>query len=458
MKHFACLIGALLILAATPARAAQITEVQDSFEEGHPFGLSLHVRYQYINDIAKVLREGPAVKDERHVLYNAIDVSRFQHLMHFDLAMGLYHDLELALNLPLILADQTTLDIDTNVLELPFSEHTGAKRAGLGNIGLGLRWAPWSYTRDKKYPTWLLGLMFRIPSAQVATAGNKAVGDGVFRVEINTAISRRVTWWFEPYFDLHGSLVGTTTNKSPFANKGIEDVQTLVTPGHSIGLKLGTEFIPWEVESKGQHFSIDTGVGLDYVFEGREYTEVFDLLGSLGQDCASTGNCDAFAYERDLRDGVDSIKGNFLHDLAVVENDFDNEKITKDEYQKKHDDITNEYKSSVAQGNYPVTDGITDVEHYGIYTGWLGFHLQPIKYFALGANFSFAWRQPHFITFADAGKDSSLDNDGVVTGHNNLGENEYNPVYLEEVDKEGHRFKLDQPLTWSLIFTLTGQF
>ncbi len=449
MKCLACLIGVLLVLAVTPARAAQITEVQDSFEDGHPFGMSLRVRYQYINDTAKVLREGPEIKNERHTLYNAIDVSRFQHLMHFDLAVGLYHDLELALNMPLVLADQTTLDIDTNVLELPFSEHVGEKRAGLGNIGLGLRWAPWSYTRDKKYPTWLLGLMFRIPSAQVATASNNGVGDGVFRVEINTAISRRVTWWFEPYFDLHGSLVGTTTNKSPFANKGFEDVQTLVSPGHSIGLKLGTEFIPWEVESKGQHFSIDMGVGLDYVFEGREYTEIFELLGNLGSDCASSGNCDAFTYDREVKGQTD-----YLIQQYQAHQKDPTKGIDIDEYNAKVQEI----EKGVAAGDYARTDGITDVEHYGIYTGWLGFHLQPIKYFALGANFSFAWRQPHFITFADAGKDSATDTDGVVTGNNSQGENEYNPVYLEEIDKEGHRFKLDQPLTWSLVFTLTGQF
>lgn len=443
MKRSAYIIIALLVLLAAPARAAQITEVQDSFEEGHPFGMALHVRYQYINDTAKILREGPKVSGERHILYNAVDVTRFQHIMHFDLAVGLYHDLELALNLPVIIADQTSLDIDTNVLELPFSTFKGSKRTGLGNVGLGIRWAPYSYARDKKYPTWLLGIMFRIPSGQVATAGNKAVGDGVFRVDVNTAISRRVYWWLEPYFDLHGSLVGTTTKKSPFADRGIEDAQTLVTPGHSIGLKLGTEFIPWEVESEGRHFSIDLGVGLDYVFEGREYTELFELLGGQAGTCGASNGCSPFTYSR----GVKGEKDRLIQQYQSGD-------ITGDEYNAAIQNIDKD----VAAGVYDITDGITDVEHYGIYSGWLGFHLQPIRYFALGANFSFAYRQPHFITFADPGKDSAVDLDGVVTGYNSQKENEYNPVYLEEVDKPGNRMKLDQPFTWSLMFTLTGQF
>ncbi len=441
MKRSAYVIGVLLILLTAPVRAAQITEVQDSFEEGHPFGMALHVRYQYINDTARILREGPIPSGERHILYNAIDVNRFQHIMHFDLAVGLYHDLELALNLPVILADQTSLDIDTLVLEGLPSTFKGNKRTGLGNMGLGIRWAPYSYARDKKYPTWLLGLMFRIPTAQVATASNTGVGDGVFRVEINTSISRRVVWWLEPYFDLHGSMVGTTTKKSPFTDQGIEDVQTLVNPGHSIGLKLGTEFIPWEVESEGQHFSIDLGVGLDYVFEGREYTEVFELLGQQAASCGN--NCSTFTYSR----AVNGEKDRLIQEYQSGDIDGNDYNAAIQEIDK-----------DVAAGVYAVTDGITDVEHYGIYSGWLGFHLQPIRYFALGANFSFAWRQPHFITFADPGKDSAVDTDSVVTGHNSQQENEYNPVYLEEIDKPGNRMKLDQPFTWSLIFTLTGQF
>jgi len=445
MKRFAYVIGAILIstAAAPPALAAQITEAQDSFMEGHPFGMALHVRYQYINDTAKILREGPEVKNERNILYNAIDVSRFQHIMHFDLGVGLYHDLELALNLPVILVEQTNLEIDTNVLELPYSSFEGKKRSGLGDMGVGLRWAPWSYARDKKYPTWLLGLMFRIPTAQVATASNQAVGQGVFRVDINTAISRRVFWWLEPYFDLHGSLVGSATKKSPFADKGVQDVQTLVTPGHSIGLKLGAEFIPWENESEGRHFSIDLGVGLDYVFEGREYTEIFELLGRQSLNCAGSDGCAPFTYDRD-------VKGQKDHLIRQ----FQAGDITGDEYNAAVQEIDKDVNSGV----YPMTDGITDVEHYGIYTGWAGFHLQPLRYLALGVNCSFAYRQPHFITFADPGKDATVDLDGVVTGYNSQKENEYNPVYLEGVDKPGNRLKLDQPFTWSLLFTLTGQF
>lgn len=448
MKRTTCVIGALLIVmvavAVAPARAAQITEVQDSFEEGHPFGMALHVRYQYINDTSMVLRENiDQVKNERYLLNNAIEVNRFRHIMHFDLAVGLYHDLELALNLPVILVDQSSLDIDTNVVKWAPASFRGNKRTGLGNMGLGIRWAPWSYTRDKRYPTWLLGIMFRIPTAQVATASNTAVGDGVFRIDVNTSISRRVFWWMEPYFDLHGSLVGTTTKKSPFADQGVEDVQTLVTPGHSIGLKLGTEFIPWEVESEGRHFSIDLGFGLDYVFEGREYTEVFELLGSHAANCGGDVDCSPFTYAR-------SPKG--IYDRAVRQHNSG--EITSDDLSA----IDQALPKNIAAGDYPVTNGVTDVEQYGVYTGWLGFHLQPIRYFAFGTNFSIAYRQPHFITFADPGLDSAVDGDGVVTGYNPQGENEYNPVYLEEVDKPGYRMKVDQPLTWSLLFTLTGQF
>jgi len=131
-------------------------------------------------------------------------------------------------------------------------------------------------------------------------------------------------------------------------------------------------------------------------------------------------------------------------------------------YKKKHDQNTQDVtvaKGKAKENNtYPRTDGITDVEHYGVYSFWAGLDVQPIQYLALGARFRMAYSQPHFITFADAGKDSDIDNDNVVTGYNNNFENEYNPKYIEELDQIGNRFKASRSLNWTLIFSLAGKF
>ncbi len=69
-----------------------------------------------------------------------------------------------------------------------------------------------------------------------------------------------------------------------------------------------------------------------------------------------------------------------------------------------------------------------------------------------------AYVTPHFITFADAGKDSDLDNDLFVTGDNNLGDNEYNPKYIEAIDEVGQRFRASQALQYSIMVNLAGRF
>ena len=210
---------AIICSLAMPGRAAQITEVRDSFEKDHPFGMALNIRYQYLSNTAKILREH-STSDSIQLL-NQLQSTRTRHIMHFDIAIGLYKDLELVVNLPLVLKDQGNLDFHPDVLAaassegkdprtygylheldpsaqawnytdpgtgtMPYASNTimdlpygGRKRSGLDNIGIGLRWAPWSYTRDKMYPTWVLGVMFRIPTAAVRKADNDAVGDGLF--------------------------------------------------------------------------------------------------------------------------------------------------------------------------------------------------------------------------------------------------------------------------------------
>jgi hypothetical protein len=447
-------LAALFIVPAT-ARGAIITDVQSSFDANDPFDIKLTLGYEWNYHNVLITRE--ALKDSAIVPANKLEYDRTWHEMHVGLAVGLYRDLELVFDLPIILADQVKVgahpsvssdpqcggdklysscinDIDPSANPWNFSESTqantlfdvpftGKQRAGIGDIGLGIRWAPWHYKRDHQYPSWLVGVMLRIPTAEVKTAYNEAVGEGLFQVEINTAISRRVASFFEPYFDLHGKL-RFATDDSLFTDEN-QTTQTLVQPGHTMGLKLGAEFIPWEVEANDQHVAINIGGGLDYVFEGREYAEMWEALGS--SPCLTMYDCDMTTYTREPK-GYDG-------------------------------DLDAQYAKDQRKGEgFPRSDGITDVEHYSFFSFWAGLDVQPIQYFQLGVQFKFAYVTPHFITFADAGKDSDLDNDTFVTGENNLGDNEYNPKYIEALDEVGQRFRASQSLQYSVLVNLSGRF
>lgn len=450
------LFAALTIacLGPLPAAGAIITDIQSSFDKNDPFDLKLTLAYEWNYHNTLITRE--ALQNSQIVPANKLEYDRMWHAMHVGLAIGLYRDLELVFDLPVIFADQVKVGAHPNVksdpqcvgdklygscigdidpsaspwnfdsttqantlFDVPF---TGRSRSGLGDIALGLRWAPWHYKRDHQYPSWLLGLMFRIPTAEVKTPYNDGVGEGLFQLEVNTAISRRVASFFEPYFDLHGKL-RFATDKSPFADEN-DTTQTLVQPGHSMGLTLGAEFIPWEVAANDQHVAINIGGGLDYVFEGREYAELWEALGS--SNCLTMYDCQLTTYTRGPKGAADP-----------------SAKLAEDQRTGK---------------GYPRSDGITDIEHYSLFSFWAGLDVQPVQYFQIGLQFKMAYVTPHFITFADAGKDSLTDNDQFVTGKNSEDFNEYNPKYIEAIDEVGQRFRASQALQYSIMVNLAGRF
>ena len=461
-RHIIVLSVFLMLVAPVLARAAIITDVQSSFDENDPFDIKLTLGYDFNYRNTQITRE--ALSEGQIVPANKLEVNRTWHIMHVGMAIGLYKDLEFVVDLPIVMSDQADVvahptvkddpqcageklysscinDIDpsseawdktdasggmphagTTLFDVPFK---GKGRAGVGDLAFGIRWAPWHYKREKQYPSWLLGVLMRVPTAKVKGAYNTDVGEGLFQVELNTSISRRVTSYFEPYFDLHGKL-RFATDKSLFNNQDTV-TQTLVQPGHQMGLKLGAEFIPWEVEAQERHVAINSGGGLDYVFEGREYSDLWEALGA--SPCLTMNGCDMTSYTRGL-------KG------AASDPDL--------EQKKGLDQRTG--------AGFPRSDGTTDVEHYSFFSFWAGVDIQPVKYFQLGLHFKLAYMTPHFITFADAGKDAETDNDLFVTGENNLGDNEYNPKYLEALDEVGHRFRASQSLQYSFLVDVSGRF
>ncbi len=484
MKTHLLRLGFLaLCLLPLPSEAAELTDVLTSFDfDGdNPFDIKLELKYEYTSESSELLRETVDASKTPYelVLGNRLAYERTLQVMRFGLSVGLYKELEFRLDLPLVLGDESSLgyhsalpagderrqisDIDPSgepwnldpstkaatLFDVPFK---GPNRSGLGDLGIGLRWAPRHRNRDPQYASWVVGAMLRLPSANVKRAGNTAVGEGLLQVEINTAISRRVVWFFEPFFDLHG--VVKVANSASLFDVADESTQTLEQPGNSIGLTLGAEFIPWEADGGKRKVSIELGLGLDYVFEGREYTELFDALGT--SPCRTANGCagdKAGATYTAAIEGYEQGIANLKKQVSAT-----TDATAKAQLQAKLDNMKAEYetKKTSSDNGFPVSDGITDVEHYGMYSFFANLTARPIEYFSFGLAFKLAAVQPHFITFADAGVD--LDGDGSVVGENAEDINEYNPKYIEELDQIGNRFKSSNKLVWSLLFNLTGRY
>lgn len=408
------------------ALGANITDVIDAFDGDKPWDGILGLRFVHQQITALITREQRIrTGDRSEVGYQIVDTRQLLskqsvNFLNIDLRAGLYHDFELYVTLPIVIGWSSSLTYDDGVsggnslVDSPsiaslFSvPYESGSRAGIGDLILGLKVAPFHYDRDKLYPSWILGVEYQAPTGSVRTAGDGGVGSGLHALKLYTAISRRVVRWAEPYFKIDGTLRFPASG-SPFNNERV--TQTLVSPGHSLGLEIGTEFYPWRTPSDtGQYVAIDVGLVAAFTFEGREFTELFDALGTSGCDPAPDSACHRTQYTRG---------------------------------------------DKTADGARRKTDGVTDVEQYGRFGLKFGVAYQPLQFLKVRVGFNYFHTTSHFITFADAGKD--LDGSGEVTSPNGEGLNEYNPFFNQEYDEFGRRFRVDDKNHYEFVLSIQGQ-
>jgi hypothetical protein len=401
--------------------SAERTDVLDAFDEDDPIDIDVQVSYQRDLRKSQILREykcinisGLCPNSNEIILAKELEYKRVINTLIIDTSIGVYKDVEIFVSMPVVLDDSMELGLATNystinppsgnaLFTAPFK---GRGRSGFGDMSAGVKYSPFSQEHDPFYPSWMLGFTYTIPTGSIKKATNSNVGEGVHKIKIETEISRRISF-VEPYFGFSGTFkFGSASGL--FKNYG--ETQDNINPGAEMGIVIGSEIIPWEVAGMKQKFVFDFGFKANYIFEGRGYSEIFDALGSSA--CDPQDGCYYTTYARTL----------------------------------KNDPVKNPLK----------TDGITDIEPYGVLGTWAGFSLRPIEYIQLNFQFFYDREMDHFITFADAGKD--LDGKNDVEYENSLKDNEYNPVYLAEIDKLGKRLKTSGANVIGIKVGLTGRF
>jgi len=426
MKKILLALLIVSFMAIPKVFAADVTRVLDSFDENDPFDADLQVNWMYHFTGASIYREQIVGK----VFSTSKIASAKGRLDQLDILarIGLYHDFELDLKFPIIIGSTMKLSTagagstiragtkdnpNDTLFTLP---NNSPSRSGFGDMTVALKYAPLSQARDPLHPSWMVGMEYTIPTGKIMRTTNAAVGQGLHQLKLETAISRRIAF-FEPYFGLWGLFRFPSTN-SLFKNYG--ETQNYATPGARIGLMLGAEFYPWSVpgpkDHEGKYFAIDLGFKTTYTFRGRDYTMLFDAIGSSGKNNATL-------YERQ---------------------------------NPKH------YPDGTPNLSYINEQGVTDVGPYGTYVAYVGFDVQPIEYFRIGFRFTFTHTSDHFLTFADLGKD--LNNSGHIEYGNPAAltkakvSNEYSPVYNKALDDPGHRFKVQDANDYGIMIFLTGKF
>ncbi|MBW2260799.1 MAG: hypothetical protein JRG91_02415 [Deltaproteobacteria bacterium] len=456
-------VVAAIMALALPVRAAEFTEVIDAFDEGDPFDLSLSFGYSRTLSMGNLTRECfhdpsdttsrngycPEIVTAATDFPTTVDVLRYTHVKHvlnIEVLVGLYHDLNLKLALPIIISDtrqltrakgvdegaaNTILRDDATGNQLFHVPFTSPNRSGIDQFGVGLEWAIFNQERDETKPTWTIfvegwfavgdiieaGGSYKDAGTEIDLGDSKNVSQGVHVLHVGTKVSRRFKY-LDPYFGFMAWIPFPKKGESPwpFGDKysgQINDMPPIVG-----AINFGAEIIPWENVTKEQKFYIDLRIIGTYHSEGREVTPLFDALGTSEDE-----------------------------GLSYSGSEFD------------------QFWSSYPKYRWT---GLTDVENYGSFAGRLTLGFITGKWFKIQTGVMFAHDQEHFLTFTDECNPANFDAVGMLDGTSNCewdaatgtqeDEDSYNPDFRRAIDSLGNRFRVEESTIFEFFIMATAMF
>jgi hypothetical protein len=327
----------LLLCVASPARAdepvgareprlmsetSEITTVADAFDKDDPFDLNLVLGFTQSWKHASVRREtqlsqpGLATGNFIPANENIASYSSSMSTLLVGADVGIYKDLALILRLPIILSwSQSMGDLNGSAAQSPalladpigggqlFTvPFTSPTRSGLDYFAAGLDWAIYNQQRDETKPTWIIGIEGRIPVGTPLHACNQnpqgsfpqcpdpTINDshntasrdpgssrGMYSIVGKSIWSRRFGYvepysgfWVQADFPSGDSDFGKWNPQNNLER----------TPPLQGSFALGMEVIPYERREEFQRLSADFRVRGTYRSPGRDYSELFDALGS----------------------------------------------------------------------------------------------------------------------------------------------------------------------------------
>jgi hypothetical protein len=278
--------------------------------------------------------------------------------------------------------------------------------------------------RDPTKPTWKIGGELRLAVGKVmrfdpmATKDETGVSRGIHELRLWSSFDRRFDrfegyfemWWLVPLTARESSLFDDI-DQSP-GNFGA----TNTMPGQKAGVNFGVEAYALEDRVNHNRVSVDLGGRVVSHFEGREYSEMWEV----------------FALAGDTRLG-----GPLVLDRDPTELD-------------------------VQPFSHP---GISNVENYLETAARFGIRAQLGQRIHVGALVDVSWKTDHVISFADAGVDLPTcvggntsnceveDNDLV-----NPGTLEVNPLHASRIDLVGHRYRSEDNFAFSIGVQAQAQF
>ena len=296
------------------SETAEITSVVDAFDGSDPFDLNLtlgfHQTWKHSNIHRETTLNQAGLSSGGYVAAteNIASYNRSTSTLNTGADIGIYKDLAIIFRLPIILSDTQSLgDLNgssnypqllqdptgAQLFKVPF---TSPNRSGIDWFSVGIDWAIYNQQRDPSKPTWVIGVegRFAVGSPLHACNANAAIqcpnpsnatqnrdpgiSRGMDSVGAHTVFSRRFGY-VEPYWGLWFLADFPQSNTDYGATDTLQG-SVVNHPPLFGNFSMGMEVIPWEHREQFQRLVTDFRVSGTYHSAGREYSELFDALGS----------------------------------------------------------------------------------------------------------------------------------------------------------------------------------
>ncbi len=472
---FASTLVASLLAASSAARAdepvaareprlmqetGENTTVIDAFDKDDPFDANFLLTFRQSWKNASIRRETalnqPGLSTGNFVPANEniASYSRATSILELGADVGIFRDLALSFRLPFVLSDSQELsDLDGSsrnpqrlqdpadptkqLFTVPFKSPT---RSGIDYLQFGIDYAILNQARDDTKPTWVVGLETRVSIGERLHACNDnpppgavrcpdpanpqlsrdpGISRGMTGLTARTVFSRRFGY-VEPYAGFRFMFEFPQGNSDYGATNDVRG--TLLSHPPAVGtFMMGLEIIPMENREQFQRLVLDFRLRGDYHSPGREYSELFDALGSSQAPSLRSGNPTAY------KAGADG------------------------------------FTSVVDQNAGKVFfSGITDQQPYGSFGGHVAVTYQTAKWIKFTGGVGLTYSQPHLVTAADACNPDISGGAGSsgpcrVGGASAAGGSPTgipNPNHRPVIDLPGRRFSVDD--TTVVDFFLSG--
>lgn len=432
------------------------TTVIDAFDKDDPFDANLVLGLHQSWKSANIRREttiqqnGLASGGFTATNENVASYSQSRTILDMGADIGIFRDAALSFRLPFILSDARELsDLDgssrnpqrlqdpsgAQLFSVPFKSPT---RSGIDWFSVALNVAIMNQQRDETKPTWVIGGEGRFAVGERLHACNEnapvkcidpanptgpgrepGISRGMHSLIAHTVFSRRYGY-IEPYMGFR-FLVDLPQGNSDFGRTNNFKGSLLDRPPMVGTFTVGMEIFPWENRETFQRFGLDFKLRGSYHSPGRDYSELFDALGSSSAASLRTPNPAAY------RTGPDN-------------------------------------NSSIAdpQSSKVFFTGITDQQAFGSFGASAGVTYQANEYVKFTGGLGLTHVQSHLITSADACNPDFKSDPGASgpcrTGPGGTSTGIPNPNHRPVIDLPGRRFSVDDTMIVDLWLSGTVMF